>query len=156
MVKAFLAVCVAALLMAGCGTKSFTNSVAVVVSTPEQVSVFDSQMGESAQWASQWLGQAAPGQPYTREVSALDTKFVGDGSPPSSVRLGVYLPDRTQLGYYSLVFNDAVAGTSSQVLPFVAWYSPDPVAQQAGLPAEVELAPGPNGWLVNITVSDDS
>lgn len=155
-VKVFLAVMSAAVLLVGCGTKSFTNSVAVVVATPQQVSVFDSQMGESAEWASQWLGEAAPGQPYTREVSALDTKFVGDGSPPASLRVGVYLPDRTETGYFSLLFNDAVAGTTTQVLPFVAWYSPEPVAEQAGLPAEVELQPGPNGWLVNITLLEES
>lgn len=141
-------------LLSGCGTKSFSNSVAVVVSAPQQVSVFDQQMGESAQWASQWLGPAAPGAPYTRDVPALDTKFVGDDSPPASIRAGVYLPDLTDEGYFSFVDNDAVAGTSTQALPFIPWYSETPVPARDPLPVTVEVLPGSNGWLVNITVPD--
>lgn len=144
------------MLLAGCGTASFSNSVAVIVSSPQQVSVFDSQMGESAEWASQWMGEAAPGAPYTREVPALDTKFIGDDSPPVSLRVGIYLPDLTDAGYYSLTVNDAVAGTTRVEMPFIAWYSPEPVAPREPLPAQVELAPGPNGWLVNVTLEDSA
>ena len=141
-------------LLSGCGTKSFTNSVAVLVSAPQQVSVFDQQMGESAEWASQWLGPAAPGAPYTRDVPALDTKLIGDDSPPASIRAGVYLPDLTDDGYFSFVDNAAVAGTTEQDLPFVPWYSETPVPARDPLPVTVEVVPGPNGWLVNITVAN--
>lgn len=140
--------------LAGCGTKSFSNAVAVLTPTRQQVSVFDQQMGDSSEWASQWLGYSEPGTPYTREIPTTDTKLIGDGSPPASVRAGIYLPDRTQTGYYSLIVNDAVAGVSEVEVPFVAWYSPDPVPAQPALPVRLELAPGPNGWLVNITVKD--
>ncbi len=141
-------------LLSGCGTKSFTNSVAVLVPAPQQVSVFDQQMGESAEWASQWLGPAAPGAPYTRDVPALDTKLIGDDSPPASIRAGVYLPDLTDDGYFSFVDNAAVAGTTEQDLPFVPWYSETPVPARDPLPVTVEVVPGPNGWLVNITVAN--
>lgn len=149
-----MAMIVVALALAGCGTKSFSNAVAVNTPTREQVSVFDQQMGESAEWASQWLGYAAPGAPYTRQVPITDTKMIGDDSPPATVRAGVYLPDRTDQGYYSLIINDPTGGVRDLQLPFVAWYSETPVAAQPPLPASVELLPGPNGWLVNITVKD--
>ncbi len=139
-------------LLSGCGTKSFTNSVAVIVTQPQQVSVFDPQMGDSADWAGQWLAPAAPGSPYTRQVPALDTKVIGDDTPPAALRLGVYLPDLTDTGYFALTLNDAVAGETQRELPFVAWYSPDPVQPSAPLPVAVELAAGPDGWLVNLTI----
>lgn len=142
------------LALAGCGTKSFSNAVAVITSEPAQVSVFDQQMGQSAQWAAQWLGPSAPGAPYTRELPVTDTKLIGDGSPPASVRVGIYLPDRTDTGYYSLIVNDAIAGVSDLQVPFVAWFSETPVPPQPPLPVRLELAPGPNGWLVNITVKE--
>lgn len=47
----------------------------------------------------------------------------------------------------------ATQGTSQMSLPFVAWYSEQPVDPQPALPATVEMKPGPNGWLVNITVT---
>ena len=140
--------------LTGCGTKSFSNAVAVITPTRQQVSVFDQQMGDSSDWASQWLGYSEPGAPYTREVPTTDTKLIGDGSPPTSLRAGIYLPDRTDTGYYSLMLNDAVAGVSDVELPFVAWYSPEPVPAQSPLPVRLELAAGPNGWLVNITVKE--
>lgn len=150
-----IAIMVAVLVaLTGCGTKTFSNAVAVITATPQQVSVFDQQMGESAEWASQWMGESAPGAPYTREVPVTDTKFIGDDSPPASVRAGIYLPDRTDTGYYSLIVNDAVAGVSDVEVPFVAWYSPNPVPAQPALPVRLELSAGPNGWLVNVTVKD--
>jgi hypothetical protein len=152
--RGFLVVVSCLALLSGCGTASFSNSVAVIVPSPQQVSVFDSQMGESAEWAGQWLEPAAPGKPYTRQVPALDTKFIGDNSPPAAVRLGIYLPDRTQTGYFSLIDYDAEAGVTDTDLPFVAWFSESPVPAQPPLPVSVELQPGPNGWLVNVTVEE--
>jgi hypothetical protein len=143
-------------LLGGCGTASFSNAFAVLVPSTQDVSVFDSQMGESAEWAEKTMAEAAPGSPYTTQVPALDTKFVGDDSPPTSLRVGVYLPDRTPTGYYSLILNDVVAGSVEAELPFVAWYSPDPVPPQPPLPVTLDIAPGPNGWLVNITVREEA
>lgn len=143
---------IATVLLAGCGTASFSNAVAVLVPTPQRVSVFDPGMGQSAEWAEKTMGQAAPGSPYTTEVAALDTKFIGDNSPPASLSLGLYLPDRTDAGYYGLSMPTVTAGTSEMSLPFVAWYSETPVAPQPPLQATVEVTAGPNGWLVNITV----
>lgn len=130
--------------------------MAVVVSSPTEVSVFDQQMGESAEWASQWLGEASPGTPYTREVPALDTKLIGDSSAPSSVRFGIYLPQRTPSGYYSFVDNAAVSGTREAELPFVAWYSPTPVPAQEPLAVRLDLREGPNGWIANVTLKEAS
>lgn len=144
------------LALAGCGTASFSNAVAVVVASPQRVSVFDPGMGQSAEWASTTMGRAAPGAPYTTEVSALDTKLIGDDSPPASVSLGIYLPDLTEYsdeGYFALSVPSVQPGTAQMDLPFVAWYSEQPAVGREPLPATVEIAPGPNGWLINITLA---
>lgn len=142
----------AAALLAGCGTATFSNSVAVLVPTAQQVSVFDPGMGQSAEWAQKTMGEGAPGSPYTTEVFSTDTKMVGDDSPPTSLSLGIYLPDRTDAGYFALSLPSVQEGSSAMSLPFVAWYSEEPVDPQPALPARVEVAAGPDGWLVNVNI----
>ena len=45
-----------AMLLSGCGTATFSNSFAVAVESRQQVSVFDTAMGDSAQWAGRTMG----------------------------------------------------------------------------------------------------
>lgn len=140
-------------LLSGCGTKSFSDAFAVAVDSPQQVSIFDSQMGQSAEWAGKTMGQAAPGQPYTTEVSNVTTKMIFDNSPPSSIQVGLYLPDVTDTGYYAISIPQVSAGSITHEAPFVAWYSPTPVEQLPPLPVDLDFTAGPNGWIVNVTVS---
>jgi hypothetical protein len=138
--------------LSGCGTASFSNAFAVRVDSPQQVSIFDSMMGESAQWAGKTMGLAAPGSPYTTEVSALDTKMIFDSSPPRSVQVGLYLPSVTETGYYAIDLPAVAPGTVSVSAPFVAWYSETPVDPQPAQPMTLDIAEGPNGWVINITL----
>lgn len=139
-------------LLSGCGTASFSNAFAVRVDSPQQVSIFDSMMGESAEWAGKTMGQATPTAPYTTEVSALDTKMIFDSSLPRSVRVGLYLPSVTETGYYAVDLPTVAPGTVSLSAPFVAWYSPTPVDPLPAQPMTLEIAQGPNGWVINITL----
>lgn len=140
-------------LLSGCGTKSFSDAFAVAVDRPQQVSIFDSQMGQSAEWAGKTMGRAAPGEPYTTEVSNLATKMIFDDSPPPSIQVGLYLPDVTQTGYYAISLPQVSAGSTTYDAPFVAWYSENPVEQLQPLPLGLDITVGPNGWIVNVTVS---
>jgi hypothetical protein len=137
-------------LLSGCGMKSFSDAYAVRVDSPQAVSIFDSMMGQSADWAEKTMGQAAPGAPYTTELGRTEAKMVFDGSPPSSIRAGLYLPEVTDTGYYSIVVNEVSAGTLSYEAPFVAWYSDTPVDPKPALPLTLEIAEGGNGWVVNV------
>ncbi len=141
-------------LFAGCGTGSFSNAVSVAVTTPQQVSVFDPQVGDSAEWAEKTMGQAAPGAPYTTEVPALATKFFFDSSPPPSLNLGVYLPSVTEDGWFAINLPAVVPGTRQLDAPFVKWYSATPTSQTpSSQPMEMEITAGPNGWVVNIQLT---
>lgn len=138
-------------LLSGCGTGSFSNAVSVSVTSPQQVSVFDPQVGDSAEWAEKTMGEAAPGAPYITEVPALATKFFFDSSPPPSLNLALYLPDVTQDGWFSINVPAVAPGTAAFDAPFVKWYSATPDAQTPqSQPMELEIVAGPNGWLVNI------
>lgn len=140
-------------LLSGCGTKSFSDAFAVAVDSPQRVSIFDSQMGQSAEWAGKTMGPAAPGRPYTTEVSNLATKMIFDDSPPPSIQVGLYLPDRTDTGYYAISLPQVAAGSITYDAPFVAWYSETPVEQLPPLPLQLDITAGPNGWIVNVTTS---
>lgn len=141
-------------LLSGCGTATFSNSFAVVVGSPQQVSIFDPIMGQSAEWAGRTMGAAAPGQPYTTQVSATDTKMIFDNSSPSSVRAGLYLPSVTPTGYFAIDLLSVAPGRVAVDAPFVAWYSDQPVEPQPAQPLQVEIATGEDGWLINVTVED--
>lgn len=149
-----IAVIVSIGLLAGCGTASFSNAVSVAVTTPQQVSVFDPQMGDSAEWAEKTMGPAAPGSPYTTQVPALATKFFFDSSPPPSLNLGVYLPSVTEDGWFAIDLPAVIAGTMQLDSPFVQWYSATPTSQTpTSQPMQVDITAGPNGWVVNIQLT---
>jgi hypothetical protein len=138
-------------LLSGCGMKSFSDSYAVAVESPQEVSIFDSMMGESAEWAEKTMGPAAPGQPYTTQVSNLATKMFFDGSLPTSLRVGLYLPAVTDTGYYSVSLEPVVAGPLTYEAPFIPWFSETPVEPRPPLQIAMEIAEGPNGWVINMT-----
>ncbi len=140
-------------LLTGCGTATFSNAFAVTVEQAQEVSVFDSMMGQSAEWAEATMGTAAPGAPYTTRINVTDTKLILDNSPPTSVRVGLYLPDLTSTGFFAIDLPAVTAGSTRVEAPFVAWYSPDPVEQLPPLPLELEIAAGDEGWIINIAVA---
>lgn len=142
--------------MAGCGTSTFTNSFSVAVEKTQDVSVFDSSMGESAEWAQRTMGVAGPGRPYTTQMAVTDTKMIFDGSPPSSLRVGLYLPSVTTNGYFSVDLPDPAPGTLVLRAPFVAWFSAEPAESGTeDVPVALVVAEGPAGWVVNMTLAEE-
>jgi hypothetical protein len=149
-----IGVVLGAVLLSGCGTATFSNSFAVAVESRQQVSVFDTSMGDSAQWAGRTMGVAAPGAPYTTQIVATDTKLVLDGSLPESVRVGLFLPQVTQTGYFAIDLPSVTEGGTDIDAPFVAWYSEDPVEPLSAQPLRLEVAAGPEGWVMTVDVPE--
>ena len=143
-----------AALLSGCGTATFTNSFAVAVESRQQVSVFDNSMGDSAEWAGRSMGVAAPGAPYTTQIFATATKLILDSSPPEAVRVGLFLPQITQTGYFAIDVPSVTEGGVDIDAPFVAWYSADPVEQLPSQPLRLEIAAGPDGWIITVDVPE--
>jgi len=152
-VRRLLAVLLALGLLTGCGTATFSNSFAVSVERAQEVSVFDSTMGQSAEWATATMGTAAPGKPYTTRINVTDTKLILDSSPPTSVQVGLYLPDVTETGFFAISLPDVTEGSIRVDAPFVAWYSEDPVDQLPPLPMDLDIAAGDEGWVINIAAT---
>lgn len=138
-------------LLSGCGMKNFSNSFTVEVGKPQQVGVFDSEMGQSAEWAQRTMGPAGPGAPYTVQIADTDSKMAFDMSPPSSIQVGLYLPAMTEEGYYSVTINDVTSGTVDFEAPFIPWFSESPVEPRPPLPMDLEIAAGDRGWVVTMT-----
>lgn len=156
---------VALLGLAGCGTATFDNEVAVTVNDPSgrlgtdqvKVSVFDPLMGDTRDWAQEQMGVAAPGAPYRNELFATDTKFVGDSSPPRSVRLGMYLPQYDDSGFYSISFEPVAGQTIDLDAPYVTYdYSWETTGKKrpTGPPLPLTITAGQDGsnWLLDIQV----
>ena len=136
-----------AMLLSGCGTATFSNSSAVAVESRQQVSVFDTAMGDSAQWAGAHDWSGCTGAPYTTRIFATDTKFVLDSSLPESV-VGLFLPQVTQTGYFAI---DLPGDQADIDAPFVAWYSEDPSEPPSAQPLRLDVAAGLDGGYINWT-----
>ncbi len=164
-IGAALGALAAVVVLAGCGTATFDNQVIVTVSDPSgrlgsdqvQVAVFDPMMGDTADWAEQHLGVAAPGAPYRTSVFATDTKMVGDTSPPKSVVLGMYLPQFDDTGFYSISLNPVAGQTLDYEAPYVTYdYSWETTGAKrpTGPPLPMAITTGQDGdnWQFQIEV----
>lgn len=156
---------VALVSLAGCGTATFDNQVIVSVDDPSgrlgtdqvKVAVFDPMMGDTKDWAQQRMGIAAPGAPYRTSVFATDTKFVGDNSPPRSVRLGLYLPQYDDTGYYAISLEPVDGSIVDVAAPYVTYdYSWETTGKKrpTGPPLPLTITTGQDGsnWLLGVVV----
>ncbi|MFN8126552.1 MAG: hypothetical protein U0R64_08620 [Candidatus Nanopelagicales bacterium] len=162
--RTVLGTALAALVLAGCGTASYSNEFRVAVATapspeprPVPVAVFDTLMGDTADWARQHLGTSAPGQPYVTTVSTTATRWIGDNSLPTELRAGLYLPTYDKTGFYALDLKPVDATTTTIQAPYVTYdYSwetkgtPRPTGPP--LPLTVTYAAGDSGWIIDISV----
>ena len=154
------------LLLAGCGTVSFTNRVAVSVADssrqwgdePLAVSVFDPLMGDTRDWARESLGTTAPGEPYRRDLPDTGTRWVGDSSPPRTVQVGIYLPEVDRTGYYAVTVEPVSGQTRSYDATYVSYdYSWETTTGRRPtgppLPLTVTSLDNGNGWDLQLAVA---
>lgn len=134
MLKAMRAATVAAtlstvVLTSGCGNVLVDNQFSAMISDPAhrlpaqiEISIFDSSMGQSAEWAEQSMGTAGPGQPYITSFETSATKFAGDSAPQRQVAAGIYIPQFQAKGYFQLQFAPADGQTEQLTAPFTGYY----------------------------------
>lgn len=122
----FAGAALVATVLTGCGTALVTNDFSVSFAGhtgPVQVSVFDSSMGTSAEWAAQTMGVALTTQPYQTSFKTTATRFVGDNSASESVAAGLYVPQISKAGFWALSIRPVDGQTSTVSAPFVPYWS---------------------------------
>ena len=142
------------LALAGCGTGTFDSTYRVSVEDPTgavvAVSVFDSSMGDTQDWAEKSLGTASPERPYEATMSAVESRLVLDGGPSKTVEAGLYLPELNPDGWYRVAFEPVDGAQQGVKAPFVPWEVP-------GNPApaiDLRILPESDGsaWILDLTV----
>ncbi|MGB3676684.1 MAG: hypothetical protein WA988_19815 [Candidatus Nanopelagicales bacterium] len=138
---------VIAVVLSSCGTALTTNNFSVTVidvTTGEpattQVSVFDSQMGSSAEWAAKSVGTATATVPYTTSFQTTATKVIGDSGPGTQVRAGIAFPLTIPKGYFALTLTPVDGQTTTVNAPFVGYYDYDPEVDGSVAPISLEIA----------------
>lgn len=150
---ALLAV-LAAVVLSSCGTGTFDAHYRVGVAAggaaSVPVSMFDSTMGDTQDWAERTLGTASPGQPYEATITAVETRMVTDSGPSPKLSAGLYLPSLHTDGWYVVAFTpeDGVAQDVSAT--FVPW--DPPATPQSPLPLRVLATAQDSAWTVEIAL----
>ncbi|HEV8578388.1 MAG TPA: hypothetical protein VGX68_04840 [Thermoanaerobaculia bacterium] len=154
----------AGLLVLGCGTAVYRHHVIVDVddpagrlgSPPVAVSVFDHQMGYSADWAQRSMGSASPGRPYSTSLSTTGTATIASSSLPQRVSLSIAVPGLSEEGYFlfeaELPAEQERRGTAS----FVRYGSYFPDAGAPSLQIRYRSTAEPQGWRIDVTLTPDS
>lgn len=158
-VAAAIGATVMAVALTGCGTSLITNNFSLSVVEPSgrapesvQVSIFDSAMGQSAEWAAKSIGTATPNSPYTTSFTSTATKFAGDNSPSKRIVAGIALPQIVPQGYFALTITPVDGATTTINAPFIGYY--DNNATKDGtpepLPLEVTSNASDQTWTLTI------
>lgn len=155
-------VAVLALLVTGCGTVLVDTTFVVAIEDPSEVlppgpvevSVFDSTMGTSDEWASKTMGATSPGQPYVTSFKSTATKMIGDTHPSTTVTTGLAIPGYQPKAYFSINLTPVNGQTTTSEAPFIGYY--DYSASRAGavppLPIRVTGEAGELSWRIHLDV----
>jgi hypothetical protein len=127
------AVGLAAVVLAGCGTKAVANEILVSVDRstgvvgpgPVEVGVFDTLMGGSSEYAAKFAGTATEAEPYRGIVSTTVTRMIGDGRPPERLDLGLWIPAIAEKGYFGIALGPETGDATEVMAPFIGDYDYD-------------------------------
>lgn len=151
----------ASLVLSSCGTGVVSHQVAIEIEDPGgrlgpppyQLSVFDPQMGRSEEWARKTMGTAAPGAAFSASYDTVETKAIGDQTPPRRIAAALWLPAYERTGYFALMLEPSAASETTVELPFVPWGDPDPDGPTvAPLTARVRGEPADGAWSLHLTI----
>ena len=120
--------------LSGCGNVLVENRFSVTIEDPGgrlapgpvEVSVFDSMMGSSDEWARRSMGTATATVPYTTSFQSTATKFIGDNGPSQTIAAGLALPGFKPKGYFALNLRPIDGQTTTVAAPFVGYYDYEP------------------------------
>ncbi len=151
-----------ALGVTSCGTALITNQFIVSVDDPSgrlpstvKVSVFDSAMGASAEWASKTMGTATATQPYTTSFKSTTTKFIGDNGPSEQVSAGLAIPQYQPKGYFGIQLKPIDGQTVTVSAPFVGYYDYNATTdgKVPSMTLKITSTAGDLKWELKITAS---
>lgn len=152
-----------ALTTASCGTALITNEFSATVvdpgkrlpAGPTQISIFDSSMGQSDEWARKSMGSTSPGYPYTTSFTTTGTKFVGDNSPSAQVTAGLSIPQFQAKGYFSIQLTPVDGQAVILQAPFIGYYDYSAATDGAvkPLPVTVTAKSGNLSWQLTVVAA---
>ena len=146
-----------------CGTVLITNEFSASIADPgrrlpggpTEISIFDSAMGQCADWAQTSMGSTSLGQPYTTSFKSTATKFVGDGSPSQQVRAGVSIPQYQSKGYFALQLSPVDGQSITLQAPFIGYYDYSAASDGAvkPLPMTVTAKSADQAWQLTVVIT---
>ena len=151
-----------ALGASACGAMVFEHRVDVSVrdgsghllDRPVEVSIFDTTMGSSDEWARKTAGPSTAAAAYVGRVTEVATRTIFDRSLPASISAGLAIPEYSTVGYFALRLEPQPGAEQTIELPFFL-YNPDvrPDAPVPPLPARVSATAMDKGWLIRLAVT---
>ncbi len=140
-------------VLAGCGTKVFTNRVTVQTPVVEPVGVMDLSLGNTRDYGAENTRVAGPDRPYTITLRQTGTKMVFDGSGLREIEFGLVLPARNDAGYFYVRFTPK-PGTQQVDVGLIAWDPPNASAtaspQGVRLPLSITSTADGDAWGITV------
>ena len=148
-----------ALLLAGfaliaCGNAVFNHTVDVVVSDPThklgseplEVSVFDSRMGSTSDWARKFMGLTSDSAPYRTPYTSMKVVTIFDPPRPDELELALALPKFESRGFFWVKLRPGAARTGTERAGFAPYHEFDRIDPVPRLDVQYTATPEPKGW----------
>jgi hypothetical protein len=157
--RKLLATLLLSTIVAGCGTGVYHHKIEVSLNDPTkrlgdgpiEVSIFDSLMGYSDEWARRTIGTTSAGSPYVGTWSDTDTKMVYDRTPPQSIQAGLALPALQKDGFFVLLLKPG--SEQEKAMPYKSYgVSTREEDQIQPLTAKFTSTPSSKGWTIRMVV----
>lgn len=154
----------AALLLAavasGCGTVVYSHTIEVRVSDPSkrlgaspiEVSIFDPQMGGTAEWARKTMAPTSETAPYVVPYTSISAATALDPPRPREFTLALYVPAFETRGAFTLRVRPADSPSGELPFGFLAFSDNLPSSDVPRLTCRYTATPAPKGWKLAVTV----
>jgi len=151
-----LAVLVAGVAMIACGNAVFSHTIDVVVSDPDhrlgteplEVSVFDSRMGSTSDWARKFMGVTSDAKPYRTPFTSMKVVTLFDPPRPDELELALALPKFEPRGFFWLRLEPRAAPSGTERAAFGPYNEGTKIDPVPRLDVQYTATPEPKGWHV--------
>lgn len=141
-----------------CGTALYKHEVQITIDDPTgrlgtpplEVSIFDSRMGTSTEFARKSVGVTSTEVPYKRAFNTTAAALVGSAPRPDSLDLSVMVPAMTKRGFFVLRVRPGVATSGSGTAGYLLHSEFDPEGDGPQVQFHYTATPLPEGWALQI------
>ncbi|MBC8086913.1 MAG: hypothetical protein H7Z40_06580 [Phycisphaerae bacterium] len=141
-----------------CGTALYKHEVQIIVddptgrlgSAPLEVSVFDSRMGTTKEFARKTVGVSSAAAPYTRNFSTTAGVLVGSEPRPDSLEFSVSVPAIIERGFFVLRVKPGVSLSGDATAGYLLHSESEPAGDGPTLQFHYSATPLPDGWALQI------